>query len=294
MNKKIAAALAAALILSAAGAAFGQTEQVSFKLSAGLAAIRGGDYNAGVTGLNAYMEDTGLAPSGSFGRLKNGPDLQFEIVNFWGPHFGVGIGGGYYIIENTSTVTMQGFNPEFPSYALVSARTPKVSTIPFFLNVHYRMALTPRLGLDAYAGGLFEVVQFSFARHDTSTLDALDLTETFKASGVSLGAQAGLGISFRLFKSLSLVLDGVYRGTKISNLKGNWFLTQTTTSGGTETNSNSSYYLWAYDLTTGGKTYPQTGFFDAAGPSGAEISAARKAEIDLSGFCAFISLRVSL
>lgn len=291
MNKKIAAAFAAATILSAAGAAFGQAEQVNFKLSAGLAAIQGGDYNRGIDGLNAYLRGTGLTTSEGFGRLRSGPDLQFEIVNFWGPHFGVGIGGGYYIIDSASTVTMQGFNAEFPSYALVSTRTPKVSTIPFFVNVHYRMALAPRLGLDAYAGGLFEVVQFSYARHDTSALDALDLSETFKASGVSLGGQAGLGISVRLFKSLSLVLDGVYRAARISNLKGNWFLTQTTTSGGTVTTSNASYYLWSYELTTGGTTYHQTGFFGAAGPSGAEISAPRKAEIDLSGFCAFVSLR---
>ncbi len=287
MNKTIAAAVTAALILAAAGTAFGQTEQVNFKLSGGLAAIQGGDYNAGVAGLQAYLSDSGLSPSGTFGRLRNGQNFQFEIINFWGPHFGVGIGGGYYIVKNTSSVAI-------PSASLVSTRTPKVSTIPFFLNLHYRLALAPRVNLDAYAGGLFEVVQFSFARHDTSTLDALDLTETFKASGVSLGAQAGLGISVRLFKSVSLGLDGVYRTAKISNLKGNWFLTQTTTSGGTETNSNASYYLWSYDLTTGGGTYPQTGFFDASGPSGVEISAARKAEIDLSGFCALVSLRIGI
>ena len=293
MNKKIAVACAAALILSAADAAFGQTGQVNFKLSAGLATIQGGDYNTGVTGLNATLRDTGLTPSGNFGKLRSGQDYQFEIINFWGPHFGVGIGGGYYLVDDTSTVTLHGFSAEVP-YTLQSTRTPKVSTIPFFLNVHYRLALTSRLGLDAYAGGLFQVVQFSVARHDTSTLDALDLTETFKASGVSLGAQAGLGISVRLFKSLSVALDGVYRAAKISNLKGNWFLTQTTTSGGTETSSNSSYYLWAYDLTTGGATYPQTGFFDATGPSGAEVTAPRKAKIDLSGFCAFVSLRVGI
>jgi hypothetical protein len=116
--------------------------------------------------------------------------------------------------------------------------------------------------------------------------------ETFKASGVSLGLQGGITANFYLFRGIGLVVEGLYRKATISNLHGNWLLTSTTDAG-TNTSSSSAYYFWSFDHAQGG-SYPQVGFFDANGPSGAGLSNVRKARLNLSGLTATVGIRLSL
>jgi hypothetical protein len=290
MKKAPLIALAAALIFAAARPALSE-EQVSFKLAGGLALVQGDDYNTGVRGAYQFAKDTSSTLSGVYDRLRSSPDFQAEIVNYWGAHFGVGIGGGFYRVTNTSR--LEGTAPLIgPVYSFTSVYTPTISVIPFFVNVHYRARLAPRIHLDIFAGPVFQVIQFGFRREATSTLDSLTELETFNASGTALGLQGGIGFIIRIVRGVALAADGFYRSGTMSNLKGNWFLTTTTTSG-TVTNSNSSYYLWSYNDTQG-SVYPRIGFFDSAGPTGASISGARKADLNLSGFVAMVGFKFSL
>jgi hypothetical protein len=290
MKMKRGVASAAALILMAAWPAFAG-EQISFKLLGGLARIQGDDYNAGILGAYELARDTSDSVSGSYEKLGNGWIFQGEIVNSWGPHFGVGLGGGYYRMSNTAGISGVASVPD-PSYTFASTYAPKVSVIPLFLNVHYLTGITPAVSLDLFAGPVFEIVQFGFARNATSSLDSLSETETFNASGTALGFQGGLDVGFRVVRGVTLVAEGLYRAAKLTDLSGNWFLTSTTSSG-TVTQSNSSYYLWSYDYTAGG-VYHRIGFFDSNGPSGDGISGARKARLNLSGLVALVGVRFSI
>jgi len=291
MKKTTRLLSAAALIAAVALPAFAQ-EQVSFKLLGGLAWIQGDDYNKGVLGQTQYAGDTSASVTGSYKELKNGGDLQFEIVNYWGPHLGVGVGGGFYRLTNTSGIS--GAAPASdPTYEFASSFTPKISAIPLYVNVHYRMRLAPRVGLDVFAGPVFQVVEFNFKREATSSLDSLSETETFNASRASLGAQAGLTCEVRLFRGVSLVMEGLYRAAKISKIEGNWFLSTTTASSGTTTTSDDAYSLWIYRDATGGGS-DRIGFFDADGPTGETISNARRAEIKLSGPALMIGFKFAL
>jgi hypothetical protein len=152
--------------------------------------------------------------------------------------------------------------------------------------------MTSKILLDVFAGPVFQIMQFGFTREATSTLDDLAETETFNASDTTLGIQGGLSASWRLWRWVSVVADGFYRSGTVSNIKGNWFLTRTT-SAGTETSSSNSYYYWYYDDSQGG-LYPRTGFFDADGPAGDNVSGARKANINLSGMVILFGLKFSL
>jgi len=280
---------AAALI--AAGPASAQ-EKVAFKLLGGLAWVQGDDYNRGILGANRYAQDTSDFLTGRYERLKRGGDFQAEIVNYWGPHFGVGIGGGYYRLSSTSG--LQGTAPiAVPDYGFTSSFAPKFSVIPLFLNFHYKFRLTSKISLDAFAGPVFQIMQFSFARVATSTQDSLSETETFNASDIALGVQGGLSASWRIWRSAAIVAEGFYRSGTVSNIKGNWFLTRTTTSGGTVTNSSNSYYFWHYNDTQG-SVYQRTGFFDAGGPTGDNVSGARKANLNLSGLVILFGLKFGL
>jgi hypothetical protein len=290
MKMKRGIASAAALVLMAALPAFAG-EQVSFKLLGGLARIQGDDYNAGILGAYELARDMADSVSGGYKKIADGWIFQGEIVNFWGPHFGVGLGGGYYRMSNTGELAGTASVPD-PTYTFTSTYTPKISVIPLFLNVHYLTRLTPGISLDLFTGPVFEIVQFSFARNATSSLNALSETETFNASGTALGLQGGLSVGLHIVRGVTLVADGLYRAAKLKNLSGNWFLTSTTSSG-TVTQSNSAYYMWSYEYSAGG-VYHQIGFFDSDGPSGEGISGARKAHLNLSGLVAMIGIRLTI
>jgi hypothetical protein len=291
MNKAIVIVAAAVLLFVTVAVPVFPQEQVSFKLLGGLVQVQGDDYNKGVLGAYAYARDTSASIEGGYRRLKSGWDFQAEIVNYWGSHIGVGIGGGYYRVTNTSGVTgtASGIGP---AVSFSSTYTPKISVIPFFINVHYKVRLGPSFGLDVFAGPVFQVVQFGFKREDTSNYGSLEELETFNASDTALGLQGGLSFSIRVSRWLALIADGFYRSSKVSNIKGNWFLNTTTTSG-TVTRSSSSYYFWTYNDTQG-SVYPRFGFFDSSGLTGENISGARKAGLNLSGLAAMVGLKLSI
>jgi hypothetical protein len=288
--KKAIAIAAAAVLLAAAAPAFSQ-EQVAFKLLGGLVRMQGDDYNKGILGAYQLARDTSDSLSGGYEKLTSGWSFQAEIVNYWGSRVGVGIGGGFYRVTKTSGVTGTASVPD-PTYQFSSNYTPKISTIPFFLNIHYRFHVAPRIGLDVFAGPVFQIVQYGFRREATSSLNALSELETFNASDTALGLQGGITVGFRIVRGVTLIAEGFYRSSKVSNIKGNWFLNQTTTSG-TVTSSSNSYYLWSYNLTAG-SVYPLVGYFDANGPAAEGISSARKATIDLSGPVVMIGFKFSL
>jgi hypothetical protein len=292
MKKAMLIASAAALLVaSAASPAFPQ-EQVSFKLLGGLAGVQGDDYNKGVVGAAQYAKDTSDFLTGGYKKLKSGQDFQAEIVNYWGSHIGVGIGGGSYRVTNTSGVLGGTGSVSNPTYRFDSTYTPKVSVIPFFVNLHYKVRLASRIGLDVFAGPVFQVVQFGFQREATSSLNSLSELETFNASDTAIGLQGGLSLSFRILRGIALVADGFFRSSKVSNIKGNWFLNSTSSSG-TVTSSSSSYYLWYYKDTLG-SVYNRIGFFDSSGPAGEGVSGARKADLNLSGLVVMIGLKFSI
>jgi hypothetical protein len=289
MKKAITIAAAAALLIAAAPA-FCQ-EQVAFKLLGGLAWIQGDDYNRGTLGAFQLAKDTSDSLTGSYEQLSKGWSFQAEIVNYWGSHVGVGIGGGFYRMTSTSGVTGTASVPD-PTYQFSSTYTPKISVIPFFVNLHYRLQLAPRIGLDVFAGPVFQVVQYGFRRDATSSLNLLSELETFNASDTALGLQGGITVGFRIIRKVTLIVEGFYRSAKVSNIKGNWFLNRTTSSG-TVTSSSNSYYLWSYDFTSGG-VYPLIGYFGAAGPTGQGVTNPRKAGLNLSGPAVMIGVKFGI
>jgi len=273
------AALGLMILLLAASAAPAQI--VSFKLAGGLTRIDGGDYNQGLAGLNRYLSDTSTSLQGTFDPLRNGLHFQTEIINWFFPGFGVGLGGGYYRVSRESTVTGRG-EASGVAYDFESTYSAKVSVLPFFLNVHALLHPLPNVGIDIFAGPVFSIVQFNFENPLTISQPSTSLTETFTASQTSLGGQAGVGLAVTLFRGVSLVADACYRFGSVSKLQGNWALRGTSDLGSVNL-SSSVYDLWLYQETQMA-TYSRIGFFDEAGPSGAGLSGAHLADISLSGF----------
>jgi hypothetical protein len=269
------------LILSAllTAAALAYPQSVIFKLSGGLNGMNGSDLNAGLTGESGAFKAAFPSAGGGFETLSYGLGGQIEIITTLGTRFGLGLGGGYNRVSKISRIAGSDAAAEYNA---------RVSVLPFFINVHYWIPLAENLQLDAFAGPVFAIVQFNTANPTTSALGNVNKLVTFTASQTSLGGQLGLGLSYRLGRGLAVIADGYFRLASVGNLQGNW--TQSGASdAGAITGSSSEYFLWTYQ--SGG--FQRLGYFDNNGPSDPAASAARKAEISLTGLALAAGIRLS-
>jgi len=282
----------AAAVLFAVLAAPGFSQQVSFKFSAGWTTVQGDDYKTAAAGLNRFLRDSYGSVQGDYHALTNGGLFQAEIMTHWGKRLAVGLGGGFYQIKKSESI-LAALGGADGTVATETAFVPGLTAIPFFLNVHYKMSLGNKLGLDVIGGPVFQITQFTAERNALSTADPLGEVEAFKASVPTLGLQAGISLSLRVGAGISLVADGLYRYGKAFNFVGNWTYFGTFTTG-TTTGTSSTYYLWLYDHTGPKGTYPLIGYYDENGPTGAGTSNVRKAEFNISGFTFTAGIKIDL
>jgi len=255
-------------------------QSVRYKLSGSLSWVSGGDYNDRIQGENRYIRETSTSSTGALEELKNGLGFRGELIFALSSRFGIGIGGGYYRVAGQGTLTSRGVldGVEFEDSSTLK---PRVSVLPFFLNLHSTFELTKGLELDVYAGPLFQIVQFNVENITSSTILAASQTVTFTASTVSVGVQGGLSLIYGLTGGISILIDGWFRTGSISDLTGNWTKVGSS-SAGTIAGSSDAYFLWAFD-TISGSTYPRVGYFDKNGPLGEGVSGVKKADILLNG-----------
>jgi hypothetical protein len=278
-----------ALIFSTTALASAQI--VSYKLTGTAVSVGGGDYNARIRGETAFIQGTSLTSTGAFGELGSGPGFQAEIIVAAGKRLSVGMGGGYYVIRKEGSMTWSGELDGQPFDASATL-VPRLSVIPFFLNLHYTVRLTPGLSLDFFAGPVFQIIQFNVENPSETTVLSTQQTVTFTASKTSGGGQGGLGLNLRLSRGIELVADAYYRSGAVADLKGNWAKVGTNSQGNIA-GSSAEYFLWAYDQTQDGKTYARAGYFDLNGPTGDAISKVKKAGIDLGGVTFSAGIKVN-
>lgn len=285
----ILAAVCAAAIPAASAAPAGR-RLLSYKLTGILAGVAGGDYNDRILGENAYLRAVSTSMSGAYEELGRGPGFQAEVILPLGRRLAVGVGGGYYRIRSEGTV-MYGAQSGETAYSVESTLIPRLSIMPFFINLHYQFELGPKLVLDAYAGPLFQIVQFNVENPTTSTLLNTVQTVTFTASSTTLGAQGGLGLAYSLIEGVSVVADALYRTGSVTDLFGNWTKVGTSDAG-TIAGSSAEYYLWGFD-STAGSTHPRAWFYDKNGPTEAGAANFSKAAIALGGLTFQAGVRFS-
>lgn len=275
----------AAFVVLLAAPAFSQ--QISFKLNGGWTMVQGDDYKAAAAGRMSLLRDTSSSVAGEYQPLTNGAVFQAEIITHWGKRLAVGIGGSYYQFSQDDLVANAAAGA-----TIETTLKPSLLAIPFFLNVHYKMSLGPKAGLDVFAGPVFQITQFSCERNAASTADPLTEVEAFKAAVPTLGLQAGVSLSLSLGRGISLVADGLYRYEKAYEFVGNWTYFSTASTG-TTSGTSTTHYLWSYDY-AGAKPYRLVGFYDENGPTGSGISNARKAELNLSGVTFTAGIKIDL
>ena len=275
------------LFLLAAAPAYPQ--QFSLKIGGGLAFLNGDDYNKGIVGLDDYLADTALSLSGAHKEMKNGLNFQGEFIFHINPSIGIGLGGGYYQAGKESTEEWRWGSSE-TYWDDKSTFKPKLTVIPLFLNIHYALPISSKLGLDLFAGPSLLITKFDFSEDYSSTQLHWRYQSTFVSKNTAFGFQGGLGLDLEISSHLGFFLDGSYRYAKVGEVKGDWTEKGTSVFGPYE-DMSSNYSLWYFEYKQNGKIYPRLGLIENA-PEGAEYSNVRKGVLKLSGISVVGGLKI--
>lgn len=256
--------------------------QFSLKLNGGMTWINGNDYNKGVAGYMDYLNNTYTGVSGEFEQLKGALNFQGELIFFFNPNMGIGLGGGYFGFNKSNLVTYTVVTLDEITYS------PKFTVIPLFLNFHYMVRIAPRLNLDLFIGPSLYLTSLKWTDSDTWLL--WDLSSTFESKGTAFGGQAGLGFDFEMAPGFSLIVDGSYRIAQVSEIGGPW-TQKGTFLFFTIDNSEPDSFMWSYKWNSGGETYDMISIGPDL-PAGTGISGAKKAILNLSGISASAGFKI--
>jgi hypothetical protein len=276
--------LLAALALSVS---FGFSQSFALKFSGGLSYASGGDMAKGIKGETDYL-GADYDINGEFRVPYLGPTFGVEIIYYFGPRFGLGLGVGYFRHAKESTVSYQA-----GVVGIQETLRPKYAAIPITANLHYLLALGPGLRLDVAAGAGYYLTTLDWEhRMDMEVMGVKGYIDyTFKSSKGTFGFQGGIGLEVEITPKLALAWTVSGRYASASELKGDW----TDTANGDlygYSESGNNHYPWYFDLKYGGKTYAQV-IFDSDKPSGPNFSDVRSAKLGLTGLATTLGIKIN-
>ncbi len=249
-----------------------QAERFGIKLTGGINYLEVGDPNASLKGFADLMNDLaifwGVTGEGEIEQIRNGLDLEGDVIFYLSPRLGISLGSGYIYgnkAKDSNKVILSG---QTYAYGM------KMSAIPVRLGVYYSLPMSSRIRIFLNGGA-----GYYFARWSES-IDWMAFTMDQEAKASSIGFHGGLGFEFKLVSHFVLVLEGQGRYVKIGEFKGKTldFIEGT---------------LYYYETPSAVNWYPKVGIVDIDGfmPGGARNL--RKAKVDFSGFTVRAGIKIS-
>jgi hypothetical protein len=253
--------------------------RVELRLFGGMNYLSAGDVNEGVEGWIDLVYDDELFNYFVEGEAKPihiGFELGGDIIIYFTPSIGLGLGAGYLQGARTSELTF------YNTYEGIFTNEPKISTIPIRLELFFATPLSSEVNFILHAGPGYYLSKYSCNGHYEENGYEEDLDQEATASG--LGFQGGIGFEFNFSPSVALILEGQGRYAKIGGFEG--------------TRAHSDVFGWSYeeegtlyyykrDLM--GKEYILTWIHEDE-PSGPNYSNVRDAKVDFSGFVIVVGL----
>lgn len=289
MKRKLTLLTIMAFIFFAlSGAAQAQLfKEYSFKFSGGYGDIAVGDYNPLAESLNAQWNDTaalyGLSPEGEFDKQDIGYEYEGELTLSLSENFAIGIGGGYIKRHKISEVTVSA-----PGLSIEGVLDPKTTSyaIPV-INAYYFLPVASSVNIFLTAGGAYyQSTTRTTYRIETQVLGAdpvIERTEIECKKG-SFGVHGAVGLDVDVLPNFSFFVEGRARYAKMpewkSMLGGRFGLTAGAV----------LYSIEKFDETTG-KWYKSVDL-SVTEPTGSDIRNAEEFEVDLSGICLRLGIRI--
>lgn len=258
---------------------------VAFKLKGGLAYLPNTEYNDGLRGGYDFLAKTLGSPIGEFRPMQLAADFGGEIILSLGGGFSLGLGAGYLRMTRESS-----FSYDWMTFTAGETVTPRITAIPLVLNLHRTVPLGGSFRLDLYAGaGYYLATLHQEFRTSTNFFEFAE-SQTFQARKGAFGGQGGIALEFALGRHTAFFVQAEGRFAALGDVQGDatdqgsWFLGDWSGAGG-------KAYLWSYDITDAGTTYPQIAVSFSA-PAGTGITNVRKTRVDLSGVALAAGIKI--
>jgi hypothetical protein len=265
--------------------------RLSLKMSGGFGYYPGGDFNAGLKGLDAWAKDFYDNVQGSCGRLDKGWESEAELELELDKPLSLGLAVGYRRMQMESKISYD-WNLLGIAVNTRERFQTRLASVPLTLFLHARFPLGRLLRLNLSAGLEYCLHWFRYGEHYESTV-FLNSTEdyAFQASRDTAGLRAGAGLEAALGPHLSLILEMEGRSSQLTDLGGS-FECSGQLFGLTYADSGQDHTLWYYEESQQGKKYPKI-LFARDPPLSGDFGSGRAASLGLSGLLARAGLRLS-
>lgn len=323
------------IILAAALAAPGEAAiKLSFKLNGGAALLLNGagDLEKFRQGEKAYAADWEADDFSSatfnWKKMSLVPEMGGEVILFFTPKIGVGLGVGYVVAKGKGDYTLtynENGTPWWGTYSETESygvrHDFKGSAIPITLNFHFQTPLSTKFNFVAHAGVGYYLGKFKHTNNETlnyaysfdswyyinqkHSKDVNALT-TNTATCNKIGFQAGAGLEMLLTPKITIGFEIYGRYVDFDRFKGDsdyrdttherfwhetlgWWYDVTTNS---SDNEKGDLYFWEWHSNYYNQDYATLGIRESA-PSGSGVNNVRRAAINLNRIGALITVRYS-
>lgn len=249
-----------------------QAERFGLKLTGGINYLEVGDPNASLKGFADLTKELavfwGVTGEGEIEQIRNGLDLEGDVIFYLTPRLGISLGSGYIYGNKAKNENKVILLDQTYAYGM------EMSAIPARLGVYYSLPISS-WGQFFLNGG----VGYYFAKWSES-VDWMASTTDQEAKGSGIGFHGGMGFEFRLVSHFALILEGQGRYVKIGGFEG-------------EKSNFIEGTLNYYEIQFGasGKWYPKVDVIDGLIPAG--VRNLREAKVDFSGFTVRAGIKIN-
>ncbi|MCJ7582937.1 MAG: outer membrane beta-barrel protein [Candidatus Aminicenantes bacterium] len=262
--------------------------QFSFRFYGGMAHVVSKDVNSAINANNEILDLYDPGHTGYFEKLCCGADFGGELFYKISNHLSMGINIEFIRLRNESNLS---YNMGVP---LDQTSTYGINALPIMLNVHYSLPITSLLSAYVSAGAGYVLVDIDYMVDflwDFGAYGNAAQIYTFQNSQGTLGVQVQWGIEVFVAKNISLLVGGMGRMAKLTDIEGDWTNDDYPPGFSGLDKSGSGHYFWYYEESIMGKNYPQV-YFGKDAPTGA--ANARKGELNLSGLSFTAGIKIGL
>ncbi len=251
------------------------------KLKGAWVAFAGGDMDKGPAGYYDRQVVEILSAGFELGKserksFQNGYELAGDIVYYFTPRIGLGVGGSLVRAQEESSTFFHWPESTF-DYRMTGL--PEIKVISIRLGLFYLIPINRLLALSVSAGPEYHIAYFKYGGSLTTPFYAGSLVQ--RADTQKLGLHGGLALEIRMNRRLAFCLEALGRYAKISGFEGKEAAYEWSGGGSFTVQDEGTLYYTEED------GYPHLDIPLAGAPGGQN---ARKAVFDFSG----VSLRAGL
>lgn len=193
---------------------------IDLRFRGGWAMFSGGDIKNGMQGLydQTVADIVGMGyetVSSDEERLESGAEITGDIIYYFRPRLGIGLGGGWLWSRRDSAFRFRDPGA-LVNYLMTSS--PKLDILCVRLGVFYTILLGRPLAVSLNAGPAWYFADFEYGK--SVQIPVYVDTMTLQGEASSLGLEGGIGLHIRMNRRLDFVIEAQARYAKFSGFEG--------------------------------------------------------------------------